>query len=267
MDEEPPTSSSNRQSTDPPEQGAGEGDARIRPAYYAARSGFWRDWWTLIHPPYTAWILGYVVIGASLAPHVELSRLLLSVLAFFLAVGLAAHALDELSGRPLRTQIPSVALVAVAVLGLLGALAVGIVGITEIGWSLIPFMCVGPLIVVAYNLELFDGTFHNDLTFATAWGAFPMLTAYVGQTGDLAVAPVIAAIGAAALSFAQRSLSTPARLIRRQATGAEGLLTFVDGRTVALHQEVLLAPLERALRATSWAVVLLAASLAVARLS
>jgi hypothetical protein len=220
-----------------------------------------------MHLPYTAWILGYVVIGASLAPHVELSRLLLSVLAFFFAVGIAAHALDELNGRPLRTQIPSVALVAVTVLGLLGALAVGIVGITEIGWLLIPFMCVGPLIVVTYNLELFRGTFHNDLTFAAAWGAFPVLTAYVGQTGRLAWAPVIAAVAATAMSLAQRSLSTPARLIRRQATEVEGVLILADGRTLALHQETLLAPLERALRATSWAVVLLAASLAVARLS
>ena len=76
-----------------------------RPAYYAARSGGWRDWWTLLHPPYTAWHLSYVVIGACLAPHVGLSALIATLIAFFLAVGLAAHALDELNGRPLRTRI------------------------------------------------------------------------------------------------------------------------------------------------------------------
>ena len=82
----------------------------------------WRDWWTLLHPPYTAWHLSYVVIGAALAPQVLVSYLIATVLAFFLAAGLAAHALDELRGRPLRTAIPSAALVAVvAVL----ALAVG----------------------------------------------------------------------------------------------------------------------------------------------
>src|ERR1700746_2156361 len=84
-----------------------------RPAFYAARSGGWRDWWTLLHPPYTAWHLSYVVIGAALAPHAQLTPLLAALAAFFLAVGLAAHALDELQGRPLRTRIPSWALVTV----------------------------------------------------------------------------------------------------------------------------------------------------------
>jgi len=85
-----------------------------RPAYYAARPGRWRDWWTLLHPPYTGWHLSYAVIGAALAPRVQVSYLIATVLAFFLAVGLAAHALDELQGRPLRTAIPSGALIAVS---------------------------------------------------------------------------------------------------------------------------------------------------------
>ena len=42
-----------------------------RPAYYAARPGGWRDWWTLLHPPYTSWHLSYVVIGATLAPRTD----------------------------------------------------------------------------------------------------------------------------------------------------------------------------------------------------
>ena len=71
-----------------------------RPAFYAAGAGGWRDWWTILHPPYTAWHLSYVVIGASLAPHVDAGRLLATLLAFFLAVGIAAHLLDELHGRP-----------------------------------------------------------------------------------------------------------------------------------------------------------------------
>ena len=63
-----------------------------------------------------------MVIGAALAPQVRASYLIATVLAFFLAVGLAAHALDELRGRPLRTAIPSATLVAVVAVGLLGAL-------------------------------------------------------------------------------------------------------------------------------------------------
>jgi len=237
-----------------------------RAAYYAARPGGWRDWWTLLHPPYTAWHLAYVVIGACLAPVVNATRLIGTLLAFFFAVGLAAHALDELHGRPLRTQIPSNALVVVAVVGLAGSIALGVVGIAQVGWALVPFLVVGPVLVVAYNFELFGGVIHNDLGFAASWGAFPVLTAYVAQTGRLAVAPLIAAIGAAALSAAQRALSTPARLLRRQSADVVGTITLTDGGTMPVDRPVLLAPLEQALGAMSWAVILLAAALAIDRL-
>jgi len=247
-----------RTPTDPPPE--------QRTAYYAARPGSWRDWWTLLHPPYTAWHLAYVVIGACLAPMVNATRLFATLLAFFLAVGLAAHALDELHGRPLRTQIPSTVLVAAVGIGLAGALGLGIVGIVEVGWALLPFLVVGPVLVVAYNLELFGGVIHNTCGFAASWGAFPVLTAYVAQTGGLAAAPLIAAAGAALLSAAQRALSTPARLLRRRSDDVVGTITLIDGGEIPVSRTVLLAPLEQALRALSWALVFIAAALAVDRL-
>ena len=238
-----------------------------RPAFYAARPGGWRDWWTLLHPPYTAWHLSYVVIGACLAPVVDVTRLVATVLAFFLAVGVCAHALDELNGRPLRTHIPTAALVGVSVLGLAGAVALGIAGIAQVGPALVPFLVLGPLLVIGYNVELFGGIIHNDVGFAASWGAFPVLVAYVAQTGRLAAAPVIAGMGAFALSAAQRALSTPARMLRRRTSAVAGSLTLADGGTVPLDRAALLAPLERGLRTLSWAVVLLATGMAVARLT
>jgi hypothetical protein len=238
-----------------------------RPAFYAAGPGRWRDWWTLLHPPYTAWHLAYVVIGATLAPHVLLVPLIATLIAFFLAVGLAAHALDEFHGRPLRTQIPNATLLIVAGVGLAGAVGIGVAGTLRVGWALIPFLLAGPLLVIAYNAELFGGIVHTDAGFAAAWGAFPLLTSYVAQTGTLAAGPVLAAAGAFALSAAQRSLSTPARLLRRRATGVTGSITLANGDSLALSASRLLEPLERALRAMSWSVVLLAAALAVARLT
>lgn len=236
-----------------------------RPAFYAARPGRWRDWWTVLHPPYTAWHLSYVVLGASLAPRLSASRLVGTLLAFFLAVGVAAHALDELHGRPLRTAIPSGALVAATALGLAGAVVLGAVGVHRVGAAIVPFIVLGPLLVVAYNAELLGGVVHTDLGFALAWGAFPVLTAYVAQAGRLSVAAVLGALGACALSLAQRSLSTPARRLRRTVTAVRGTLTMADGSETAIDERLLLAPLERALRALSWAVVVLAAGLAVAR--
>jgi hypothetical protein len=241
-------------------------DSDRRPAYYAARSDGWRDWWTLLHPPYTAWHLSYVVIGASLAPHVDVTRLVATLLAFFAAVGLSAHALDELHGRPLRTRIPSAALVAVTVAGLTASVALGLVGAARVGWVLVPFIVVGPLLVVAYNAELFGGVVHTDAGFAVAWGAFPLLTAYVAQAGRLGLAAVLGAVAAFALSYAQRSLSAPARLLRRHVEAVHGSMTLSDGTTRPLDETVLRAPLEHALRAMSWGLIALAAAMAVARL-
>lgn len=238
-----------------------------RPAFYAAERGGWRDWWTVLHPPYTAWHLSYVVIGASLAPHIRVSRLVATVLAFFLAVGVAAHCLDELHGRPLRTLIPGRALVGATVVSLAGAVAIGAVGVAMVGAVLVPFIVVGPLLVMAYNAELFGGVVHTDAGFAAAWGAFPVLTAYVAQAGTLTWAPTLVAVGAFALSWAQRSLSTPARLLRRSVREVEGTLTLADGTVRRLDERFLLAPLERALRAMSWGMVTVAAGLAVARLA
>lgn len=237
-----------------------------RPAYYAAGPGRWRDWWTLLHPPYTAWHLSYVVLGAMVAPQVRLDRLIAALLAFFLAVGLSAHALDELNGRPLRTSISPGVLVAVTVVGLAGAIALGVAGISRVGWVLLPFMIAGPLLVVGYNAELFGGLIHTDLGFAAAWGAFPALTGYVAQAGSLAVAPVLVAAAAMALSAGQRHLSTPARTLRRRTAAVTGSLTLHTGEVTTLDAASLLEPLERALRSLSWGVALLAAALAIARL-
>jgi len=234
----------------------------LAPAFYAARSHGWRrDIWAVLHLPYTAWHLSYVVIGASLAPSLDWVRLAATFLAFFLAVGISAHALDELKGRPLGTEIPASVLAAATVLGLVGAVALGVAGISRVGFGLLPFMAVGVLFVFAYNLELLGGRLHGDHWFALSWGAFPVLTAYFAQTGRLSLGAGAAAVAAFALSYGQRSLSSPARLLRRRSRSVSGVMTLNDGSAVDLDEKTLLRPLEQALRAFSWGVVALAVGL------
>jgi hypothetical protein len=239
----------------------------LAPAYYAARTTGWRrDAWALLHPPYTAWHLSYVLIGASLAPTVSVVRLIATLLAFFLAVGVAAHALDELRGRPLQTDIPAGVLWTAAVVGLLGAVGLGIAGVFVIGPWLLPFIAMGVFFVFAYNLELLRGRLHGDFWFALSWGAFPVLTAYFAQTGRLSLAALAAAAAGYALSYAQRMLSTPARLLRRRSRSVTGTLTLADGSQVPLDRSTLLRPLERALAASSWGIVALSLGLIASRL-
>jgi len=239
--------------------------AERRPAFYAAAPGGWRDWWSLLHPPYTVWHLSYVAIGAGLAPHLDVVRLGATLLAFLAAVGISAHAIDELGSRPLGTAISRPALLSAAGAGLIIAVGLGVAGVIEVGWALVPFMVIGPVLVVAYNAELFGGVVHTDAGFAAAWGAFPVLTAYVAQTGRLSWAALAGAVGAFGLSFAQRSLSTPARLLRRRALRVDGAVDLSDGTSVSLDHRALLRPLERALQALSWAMAFLAAAVVLSR--
>lgn len=237
-----------------------------RPAFYALESGGWRDYVSLLHVPYTLWHLSYVVVGAALAPELRVERVLWTLLAFALALGVGAHALDELQGRPLRTQIPSRALVGLAAVSITGAAAVGLGA--ALAWTLwlLPAVAFGAFIVVAYNLELFGGRFHSDVWFALAWGAFPLLTAYLAVAERLAPEALAAAAFAALLSAAQRSLSTPVRTLRRRVRTVEGWVEYHDGERAELDAAQLRAPPERALRAMTAAVVTLAVALLFLRL-
>jgi hypothetical protein len=236
-----------------------------RPAFYALRSGGWRDYITLLHPPYTAWHLSYVAIGAALSVDFTWSRLVPTLVAFFLAVGIGAHALDELNGRPLRTQIPRGGLIFLSVASIAGAVAIGIVGAITVDPWIAAFVVAGVFIVVAYNLESFSGRFHDDLWFAVAWGSFPLLTAYFATAESIGAAAIAGAAFAFALSLAQRILSTQVRDFRRRVRHVEGTIERTDGTTAEVTAELIMGPAERALRILSVAVVALACALVMMR--
>jgi hypothetical protein len=240
--------------------------AETRPAFYALAPGGWRDYVTLLHPPYTLWHLSYVALGAGLAPELEPERLLVALAAFFLAVGIGAHALDELNGRPLRTRIPDGTLVVLAVASIAGAVAVGVVAAVAFTLWLLPLVAFGAFIVCAYNLELFGGRFHSDLWFALAWGALPLLAGYLAAAERLTLEAALAGAFAAFLSYAQRRLSTQVRKVRRQVTEVSGTARLRDGSEEPLTAESLTGAPEEALRAMTIAVVALAAAVVVLRL-
>lgn len=223
----------------------------VRPAFYALAPGGWRDYVTLLHPPYTAWHLSYVVLGAALAPEWRPGILGLALAAFFLGMGVGAHALDELRGRPLQTRIGTTMLVALGVVSLLGATAIGVGTALETNLWLLAFVAGGAFIAVAYNLELFGGRFHNTLWFALAWGALPVLATFFAVAHTISPEAVAAAVFAAVVSWVQRVLSTPVRAMRRQ-----------EGRLAGAAVDA-----ERALRLLSAAMVALAVALVLARVT
>ena len=226
------------------------GTEEVRPAFYALRPGGWRDYVTVLHLPYTLWNLSYVALGAALAPHFRTERMLWTMAAFALALGVSAHVLDELHGRPLGTAIPRGVLVGLGVAALAAACAIGVWAAIEWGLGLLAFVAVGAFLVPAYNLEWLGGRLHNQWGLALAWGAFPILTAYYAQATTIRADAVLAAAYGAALILVQRTLSTPVRRARRELGTLEGV-----------------EPMERALRILPWASVLLGAALVTARLT
>lgn len=237
-----------------------------RPAFYALRPGGWRDLVTLLHPPYTAWHLSYVALGAAAAPKLYADRLGAALGAFLLAVGLSAHALDELNGRPLKTALTRRSLIALAVVGLAGAVAIGVLGAITVSPLLVPLVLAGGFLVPAYNLELAGGRFHNDKWFALAWGGFPAFTGYFVNALAIRPAGVLVAAACCLLSTAQRRLSTPARALRRNTAEVTGEQRLTDGQVMKLTRLQLSAPLEGALSALWLALALLAAGLVAVRL-
>jgi hypothetical protein len=235
-----------------------------RSAFYAVGRGTGGpgDWVTLLHPPYTLWHLSYVAIGAAVMPPLVLWRLVGTLVAFFLAVGIGAHALDELHGRPLGTGISTTLLVVTAVAAITAAMVLGLV---YGGWKLLPFVIAGGVLVYGYNLEVFGGILHSDIWFAVAWGAFPVLVGAYAQHLTLSIAAAVAAVAAFFLSLGQRALSTPARMLRRRVSGVAVRLTFNDGTTAELGRADLLAPIERALRYFVWATSAVALAMVLVR--
>jgi hypothetical protein len=207
-----------------------------------------------------------VALGAAAAPVIHANRLGAALAAFFLAVGIAAHALDELHGRPLQTHLSRTTLIALAVVSLTAAVGIGVAGTITISAWLAPLVAAGAFLVVAYNLELFGGRVHDDVWFALAWGGFPAFTGYF--VNALAVRPegVLVAVACTLLSVAQRRLSTPVRELRRRTTEVEGTQRLSNGETREIDAETIAAPLEGALRALWLALVVLAIGAVAARL-
>jgi hypothetical protein len=239
---------------------------RQRPAFYALGRGRLGDVVTLLHPPYTAWHLSYFALGAATAPKLYVDRLLWGLAAFALAVGVAAHAFDELHDRPLRTSFADRTLLGWGVAALLGAVAIGVAGVLTVSVWLAPLVLAGAVFLPAYNLELAGGRFHSDLWFAVGWGAFPAFTGYFVNAEKVALPGLLIAGACLAMSVAQRRLSSPARELRRRTLAVSGTRTLSDGSTETLSLDGLLRPLDGALAALSLAIVVTACALVSARL-
>ena len=232
-------------------------------AFYARPGSITGDLITLLHPPYTAWHLAYVAIGAALAPTLDWTRLAGTLAAFFLGTGIGAHALDEWHGRPLRTTLSSRVLLALGLGGLAGAAVLAVLGSFVVSPWVLAWAVGGGLLAVGYSLE-WNRTLHSDLGFALAWGGYPTIVGYWAQAETIDAGVLLLATAAILISLVQRSLSKRARFIRRSVASVS--VEFeVDGQNESWSRSQLLRSWELPLQLLTASVVLLAVALLVLR--
>jgi hypothetical protein len=233
----------------------GEGIVSDRPAFYAPTGSLTGDVVSLLHVPYTLWHLSYVPIGAALAAELDWLVLGGTLAAFAVGLGVGAHALDEVKSRPLGTHISDRALWALGIGAMIVSMAVALVGAFVVSPLVLVWAIVGIFLAVGYALEW--PFLHSDLGFGLAWGAFPLLVGYWAQTETLSLPVVVMAVMACLLSLAQRSLSTPARFVRRRT--AESVTVFDGDRS--WNRTELLQTWEKPLRLLTWTTITLAIGL------
>jgi 4-hydroxybenzoate polyprenyltransferase len=144
----------------------------------------WREHFTLLHLPTTSVLLSLAVLGSLIAQDIYLHRLLLFLTQVFLGGSVSANYFDEIVDRPWRTRIPQSQLWIVAATSLSAFIAIGLYLTISVAYSFVIFVIAESFIIVAYDLELFGGVFHNSETIGVSW-ALVFLAGYYLQDQTL----------------------------------------------------------------------------------
>ncbi|MGI0091408.1 MAG: hypothetical protein ACREBS_06835 [Nitrososphaerales archaeon] len=138
------------------------------------------------------------------------------VLAFFLGLGIGAHALDETMGNPLQTKLSKHKLYLIGFSALGAAIGIGLYYVITLSLLLLPIICAETLFALAYNLEMFGKRLHTAWVFSLSWGVLPLITGYLVNALSLTPTVILISVAAGLLTYVQRILSTPARFVRRK---------------------------------------------------
>ncbi len=153
--------------------------------------GLWEDFVRLMHLPLPFCVLAFATIGAALSERVYLERLALTYIGILFALCLGAYSLDELHGRPNHTQFSDRTLRIAAAMGIASAALVGVyLGIFVSQYILI-LAVLACFFILAYNLELFGGRFHNAAWFGISWGGLSTFSGYFVQSASLNISSLV----------------------------------------------------------------------------
>jgi hypothetical protein len=218
-------------------------------------------------------VLSYVLIGAMLSPTIYPDRVLLTLLAYFLGLGLSAHALNELHAAHWTKALGKTELIIIFALPLGGALITGVYGIVKLlaisgsplaSATLMTLILLETFFLFAYNTEAFNGRFHSDVAFAFSWAVLPTVLSYYVNSLRITVGVVLVALAMAATAGIEINLSRWCKDLRRRSALTE--LQFADGTQQNMSTLELTARPEKALKLIVVVVDMVAIGLVVYRL-
>jgi hypothetical protein len=242
-------------------------------AWYARSGGKVRELYTIMHLPYTSMVLSYVLIGAAVSPSIHLSRLFLMLFAYFLGLGLSAHALNELHARHWGEKLTRHELEVLFLVPLIGAISIGAYGVLILYDTLrsliaplilLVFISIETFFLIAYNSDVAKGRFHGTASFAFSWAALPVIISFYVNALTITLSAILVACAMAATAAIEITLSRWCKDFRRKNPTVE--LRFADRTKQDLEAPELVASPEKALKLIVVAVDLLSIGLIVHKL-
>ena len=166
--------------------------------------------------PYTGMVISFAIWG-SFSVEFSLDRLISICLLYFLAVGISAHCLDALGSKTKPWgNISRTKLWLVSIISLTLSFSIGLYYAFLDSWLLFPIGIAEGFFLLAYNLELFHGKFHNNTSFIISWGILPVFAGSAIQSNSISVETIVFSAIAGFASYVLITTSRKYKDLKRQ---------------------------------------------------
>ena len=151
--------------------------------------------------PYTSIVTCFAVWG-SLSGYFEIERLVAICLIYFLSIGISAHCLDAVGGKTKPWgELPKKKLVTISMITLGITFSIGLYYAFLDSPLLFPIGIMEAFFLFAYNLELFGGKFHNNISTVISWGVLPIFAGSAIQTNSITLEAIILSVISAIITY------------------------------------------------------------------
>ncbi|HSB83340.1 MAG TPA: hypothetical protein VLD64_02475 [Nitrosarchaeum sp.] len=166
--------------------------------------------------PYTAIVTCFAIWG-SLSGTFVLDRLVAVGIIYFLAVGVSAHCLDAVGGKTKPWgDLPKKKVLAVAGSSLIVVFSIGMYYAFLDSPLLFPIGIAEGFFLFAYNLELFGGKFHNNISTIVSWGILPVFAGSAIQTNSISIETVFLSIISSLITYVLITTSRKYKVLKKE---------------------------------------------------